>query len=169
LWTPFALPMVCPPVTWSDDQFGGFISNCDFKEVLVRGSSKHGHNLSNKENFYMAVNYLSGIKFRINTSVLEYLKNTDNEELLNELFKGKSSLQFFFSYNISLIFANRVIYLPIFSDWRGRMYTMPFYNTYQGSDFSLSLLEFWEGHILTTEGLNNLYIYPLPFGPSPTG
>jgi DNA-directed RNA polymerase len=36
---------------------------------------------------------------------------------------------------------------------------MPYYITYQGSDFSLSLLEFWDGHILTTEGLNSLYLY----------
>ena len=156
---PFALPMICPPVTWSDYNFGSFLFNNELKEGLVRGSSKHGHLMKNKETLYKAVNYLSGIKFRINTSVLDYLNNTDNEELLNELFKGKSSLQNLISLNIALLYKNRVIYLPVSSDWRGRMYTMPFYNTYQGSDFSLSLLEFWEGHTLTNEGLNSLYIY----------
>ena len=102
---------------------------------------------------------MSSIKFRINTSVLEYLKNTDNKELLNELFKGKSSLQNLISVNIAQLYANSEIFVPIFSDWWGRMYTMPFYITYQGSDFSLSLLEFWDGHILTTEGLDSLDLY----------
>lgn len=48
------------------------------------------------ENLYGSVNYLSSIKFRINTSVLVYIKYTENKELLNELFKGKSSLQIFY-------------------------------------------------------------------------
>jgi hypothetical protein len=59
---------------------------------------------------------LSSIKFRINTSVLEYLKNTDNKELLNELFKGKSSLQNLISVNIAQLYANSEIFVPIFSD-----------------------------------------------------
>ena len=69
--------------------------------------------MSNKETLYKALNYLSGIKFRINTSVLDYLKSTDNEELLNELFKGKSSLQNLFSFKIAQLYNNN---LPVSSD-----------------------------------------------------
>ncbi len=59
-----------------------------------------------RENLYGSVNYLSSIKFRINTSVLEYIKYTDNKELLNELFKGKSSLLILIYVQIDLVYAS---------------------------------------------------------------
>ena len=156
---PFSLPMICKPNLWSQDNFGGYLLNEDLKEKLITGSSQHDHHISNKDILYKTVNYMSSIKFGINKDVLNYIINTDNDFLKKELFKGVSSLQNIITYNIALIYINHPFYIPNSCDWRGRIYTKPFYITYQGNDFSLSLLEFWEGQELNEEGLKNLYIY----------
>jgi len=115
--------------------------------------------MTQKDVLYNTVNHLSSIKFRINKELLEYLNNSDNNNLKNDLFKGKSALQNKITLKIAETYIDYPIYLPISSDWRGRIYTIPFYITYQGNDLSLSLLEFWDGFPLTESGIENLYVY----------
>jgi DNA-directed RNA polymerase, mitochondrial len=44
--------------------------------------------------------------------------------------------------NIALLFRGEVFYLPVFMDFRGRIYPMVNYLTYQGGDVARSLLNF---------------------------
>nr|QWO71402.1 RNA polymerase [Asterophora parasitica] len=155
----FALPMVCPPNLWSNTEYGGYLLNNELKEDLITGSKNHGHTMINPDSLIQTINYMSSIKFKINEDLINYILQTKNDKLSKELFQGGSSLQNLIAFNIAITYINIPIYIPTLSDWRGRIYTKPFYVTYQGNDFSLSLLEFWDGQILTEEGLDSLYIY----------
>jgi DNA-directed RNA polymerase len=44
--------------------------------------------------------------------------------------------------NIALLFRDEVFFLPVFMDFRGRIYPMVNYLTYQGGDVARSLLNF---------------------------
>jgi len=60
---------------------------------------------------------------------------------------------------VAKTFNNIPFFIPLQADWRGRIYTKSFFANYQGDEFSLALLEFWEGDSLSTKGLDYLYIY----------
>ena len=159
---PNSLPMVHKPCKWSDTNYGGYISNKILKEGLITGSNYHGHTMENRNNLYNAINKMSSIKFNYNKSLLEYLKNEGlfllNSILTEELTKSEY-LQIQTQLIIAEIYKEKDIYIPLQVDWRGRIYVQSFFANYQGSDLSLSLLEFAEGKPLTMNGLNSLYIY----------
>lgn len=57
--------------------------------------------------------------------------------------------------NIAQLFKGEVFYLPVFMDFRGRIYPMVNYLTYQGGDVARSLLCF---HRTTYRSSNNDHI-----------
>lgn len=73
--SPFSLPMLSLPNKWSDTEFGGYITNKDVKNGLITGSSQHNHKMENKEALYYTINTLSGVVFRINVALLNYIEN----------------------------------------------------------------------------------------------
>jgi DNA-directed RNA polymerase len=102
---------------------------------------------------------LSSINFGINKSLLNYLNN-EGKYLLDEVgLTTSEKLQRFITIKLALLFSNLPFHLSIHEDWRGRLYTQAFFISYQSSDLSTALLEFWEGEILSDSGLNYLYIY----------
>ena len=159
---PNSLPMIHKPCKWSDTEYGGYFSNKVLKEGLITGSHYHGHSMENRTNIYNAINKMSSIKFNFNKSILEYLKN-EGSFLLNSIFTEELSKSEYLQIQTQLIIAElykeMVIYIPLQVDWRGRIYVQSFFANYQGSDLSLSLLEFAEGKTLTKNGLDSLYIY----------
>lgn len=44
--------------------------------------------------------------------------------------------------NIALLFRGEIIHLPVFMDFRGRIYSLVSYLSYQGGDVARSLLNF---------------------------
>ena len=115
------------------------------------------------------VNYLNNIPFEINNTMLDYLllewKNTnsvifkeynklhplskelDNNNLDSNMKKEilkHNSIHWNYSniLNISALMREQTIYLPTFLDFRGRVYPIPVYLSYQGSDLARSLLLF---------------------------
>lgn len=58
--------------------------------------------------------------------------------------------------NIARLFKNRVIYFPAFLDFRGRVYSLVNYLSYQGGDIARSLLNFH--HVEPKKCLNDEYI-----------
>lgn len=157
---PTNLPMICQPNKWSDTQFGGYLNNKIEKNDLISGlGTNNSHKVKSLKNLYNAVNYLSSIKFRVNTELLDYILinkdiifkdyyNTVNKEKLKD-----KILRDVVTLEIAKTFLNIPFYLNTFADWRGRIYTHSYYLSYQSSDLSLALLQFDEGQIITEKGL----------------
>jgi DNA-directed RNA polymerase len=61
--------------------------------------------------------------------------------------------------NLAILFRDQDMYFPVFADFRGRLYTLSNYLTYQGNDLARSLLLFDFEEILTNKGLECLNIY----------
>ena len=178
--SPPSLPMICKPLIWSENTFGGYLKNATERRDLITGSTfKHGHKIENRHNLYQAINYFNNIKFRVNNELLTYLEKDGqflleyliNKEIENTVYpegqtnKNKNNkiklakLNIDITLKIANVYSKIPFYLPTNADWRGRVYTSSFFLSYQGSDFSNGLIQFWDGDTLTKEGLDNLYIY----------
>lgn len=155
---PTSLPMICEPVDWNDDTYGGFIDNKYSQNPINTGSSYHGHRIIYKEQLYKAVNSINKTKFNINNELLNYILN-GGEYLLEGEDNEKSQLQNKITLKVAKVYAKYDFYLNVNSDWRSRLYTNSFFLTYQGGDLSRSLIEFSKGEKLTEDGLKYLYIF----------
>nr|YP_010130257.1 DNA-dependent RNA polymerase [Clavaria fumosa]QPZ51159.1 DNA-dependent RNA polymerase [Clavaria fumosa] len=156
--SPTSLPMVCKPIEWSCKSFGGFLENKNRGENIITGSTKYDQKMENKKNLYNAINYLNSIKFSINSLLLNYLKTEEGKYFLDKI-KAEDNLQRIITLKVSETFSNSFFYLNVHADWRGRIYTHSFFINYQGDDLSSSLLNFWDGELLTETGKYYLYIY----------
>lgn len=157
---PNTIPMVCKPSTWSEDSFGGFLGNNYEKNDLVVGSFQHQHNLASRENLYNAINEINSIKFSINTELLDYLNN-EGKYILDEYISKENEnnvLNAFITLKMADIYSKSHFYLNVNCDWRGRIYTNSFFLSYQGSELAKSMIQFYDGEVLTETGLRNLKI-----------
>ena len=129
------------------------------------------------------INYLNNTPFIINKEILKFIRN----EWLNDnstFFKGLNKLEiinnkdneeeigrkqshnskywrYLNTINIATIYQNSIFYLPTFADFRGRIYTLSNYLSYQGDDLSRSLLLFKDknNESLSNEGYKYLLFY----------
>jgi hypothetical protein len=154
---PASLPMICEPLEWSENKFGGFIENKYIKDPINTGSKFHGHEIKNKENLYKAVNHLNKTEFSVNKELLDYILNEGSYLLEHD--KDQKELQNIITIKVAQTYSKYKFYLNLNCDWRGRLYTNSFFLTYQGGDLSRSLIEFYKGEKLTDVGLKYLYIY----------
>jgi len=104
----------------------------------------------NREKLFNAVNYLSSIKFEINENFLNYLENDgnyllDDSNLDNSSKSNLDPIQKAIILKIAKVFKSTPFFLPVHSDWRGRIYTQSFFIDYQGSELSTALLQFYDG------------------------
>ncbi len=80
---PYLLPMVVPPVAWTNPSDGGYLSNyATFKHKLVRTNNGHYLNeLAGLEmpQVYRAVNAIQATPWRINRKILDVLKRVWSE------------------------------------------------------------------------------------------
>ena len=152
--------MICIPKLWSDKNKGWFITYDDEgnNNSVITGSAYHKHEVENMENLYSAVNSLSSVKFAINNDLLNYLKG-EGAYIIKESESTEKDLQNTISLKMAEIYSNTPFYLNVHADWRGRLYTNSFFISYQGSELSSSLLEFYDGEKLTEIGKESLYIY----------
>lgn len=157
---PKSLPMVCSPNIWSKNKYGGFLQNEIIKEDVIKGSiqnNKHKFEGEGREKLLTTVNYFNQIKFGINNSLLDFILNEGNYLLDNVESEDKINNKI--TINLANIYKEVPFYLNVYADWRGRIYTHSFYITYQGSDLSSAILEFWKGETLNETGLHYFYIY----------
>lgn len=143
---------------------GWVLSNIIEKNDLIKGSKEHKYVVENRKLLYNYINFLNSVKFKINISLLNFLKNEGKflwEHYLKELKSKNEILQ----ANITLNIANSYsilkspIYLNTYADWRCRIYNYYFYISYQAGDLSSALLSFYDGYTLTNSGKYYLYIY----------
>jgi hypothetical protein len=152
-------------------------------DTIIKNKYDNKFNTEGQENIFDTINYLNQIKFRINIDVLKYLvEEWKNKE--SKLFKGlniykeidkdlkkKDKLEIVSHnskhwnmkniINLAMLYSNTSFYLPTFADFRGRMYPLCHYLSYQGSDISRSLLMFDPTYHeeLNEKGLDYLKVY----------
>jgi len=148
--------MISLPEKWSYTKYGGYLNNSIEKNDLISGlGTNNSHKVKSLKNLYNAINYLSSIKLRVNTEVLDFiLKNKDI--IFNDYYKTINTekikdkiLRDFVTLEKAKTFYNIPFYLNAFADWRGRIYTHSYYLSYQGSDLSLALIYFDEGQYIS--------------------
>lgn len=157
---PQSLPMISTPNLWSEKSYGGFLENAHIKKELVTGSSYHDHKLLMNDNLYKAINYLNSLQFTVNKDLLEYISNK-GQYLINHFreIDPKNYINLITSLQVAEVYKNSIFYLNTNIDWRSRIYTNSFYMTYQGSEYSLALINLAKGQVLTESGITYLYIY----------
>lgn len=153
---PASMPMIHVPNEWGDNIYGGHLENYTQQSSIISGSSMHNHKITNLNRLYDAINIMSKTKFIINTSFLNYILNEGSSLL--QLEKG-DILQRNTTLEIAKVFQNSPFYIPLFADWRGRVYTQSFYLSYQGNDLSIALINFYLGESLNEKGKDSLYVY----------
>jgi DNA-directed RNA polymerase len=165
-FNPIRLPMLHKPMVWSLDDglgSGGYIH--ELYNELVNSKGLVHHEVSTQirsvigEDQINAVNYLNAQKFEINEDMLDFLledwEKDDSlifekynkpcqDEIFNEDTQRHNSLYWMYRniLNIAQLFRGEVFYLPVFMDFRGRIYPLVNYLTYQGGDVARSLLNF---------------------------
>ena len=158
--------MLCRPNKWSDTEYGGYLNNQYLEYPLITGIGiNNSHEVLNLENLYKAINYSSSVKFTVNSEVLDFIiknkdilfKNYYDVSVLSEI--KDHILRDAVTLEVAKTYKNIPFYLNTYADWRLRISTNSFYLSYQGSDLSLSLLNFYDGEILNERGLNYFCIY----------
>jgi hypothetical protein len=159
--SPQSLPMVCKPLLWGPDKYGGnLLNNTEYKNSLVTGSEQHDHRTRLDNEVFNAVNKLNSFKFIVNNDLLNYIQNEGS--FILEFIKNKkyeSYLNNIIAMDIAKVYNNIPIHFSVNLDWRGRFYTQSFYLDYQGSEFSLALLNLEKGQKLDENGKFFFYIY----------
>ncbi|KAJ3220453.1 DNA-directed RNA polymerase [Clydaea vesicula] len=61
--------------------------------------------------------------------------------------------------NLAIIYSETEFYLPVFSDWRGRIYPESSFLNYQANELSFSLISPFEGKVLDDVGLRYFLIH----------
>ena len=151
------LPMIHPPRFWTDFKNGGFLSKTNLIHIN-RAISNHKLELDNN-NLLNAVNKMSNIKFEVNTELLQFIIN--NPEYIKMYKKSTKATSNIIKLTIQLfqVFSILSFYLPIYCDWRGRLYVNSSFINYQGSNQSKALIQFSEGEVLDSNGLKYLYYF----------
>jgi DNA-dependent RNA polymerase len=170
-------------------KFGGYLINIfDQTHFIHKNPINAGKlNLINLD-IIKTINYIQSIPFIININVLEHILNwiIEDRELNDPLFfkkhketnklddykKNKDLFKVneilrqdsLFNVNVEIIASaillrNKTFYHPIFSDWRGRIYTCNTILSFQGNELNRSLLYFKNGNILNNKGYKSLQIY----------
>ena len=154
-----------------------------FEGDLIKGKYNQKMNTVGSDNLYESINHLNSIKFKINRTMLNFvLQEWYNSE--SKLFKGHNIFQPILDtdskdikakklssnskYNlysniitIASLYRDKEFYLPVFVDFRGRVYPLSNYISYQAGDLGRSLLLFADCYAekLNKTGIECLNIY----------
>ena len=148
---------------------------------IIKGKYDQRYKTEGSDLFYNSINYLNSIKFKINIPMLmfvleEWNKDNsmlfkgynkckeisvdDNTKIIKDKEKHNALYQLYLNIiNIAILFRAQVFYLPVFSDFRGRLYTLSNYLSYQGNDLARSLLLFDSNEVLNDKGYECLNVY----------
>jgi hypothetical protein len=148
---------------------------------IIKGKYDQRYKTEGSDLFYNSINYLNSIKFKINIPMLMLVIEEWNKDK-SLLFKGYNKYKeisdedsriikkekekhnglyhlYLNIINIAILFRAQVFYLPVFSDFRGRLYTLSNYLSYQGNDLARSLLLFDSSEVLNDKGYECLNVY----------
>jgi hypothetical protein len=144
----------------SKDNYGKTIVSPFFVEQINRLAS-----VPLKINIKVLIEIESMLKNKSNLLLHEVHELTGKEGLKPEQLKIVQAHNSKFAQQMQIINIARTFaclnefYLPVNADWRGRIYTIPSYLTYQGTDLAKSLIEFARPCEMTSESLVHLKRY----------
>lgn len=112
---------------------------------------------------------IAGLPPREDIPVPEFLGNYENEEYKNYKIEERNivleniankgrRVQAARTHNLAEMFLDKDFYIPYKMDFRGRLNTIPSFLTPQGNDLSKGLIEFADGEMLTSDGLDWLCV-----------
>lgn len=160
---PDSIPMICKPKLWSKDLRGGNLLESFSNKSIFTGNINHGHDMKNLQILYDTINFLNRMEFEINNDLLKFIFTEKGKLLLNDIIFNNTDKSFILQSKTTIklaeLFRDETFFLPVKSDFRGRLYINSFYLNYQGSDFSRAFINFNEGCKLTEKGKYYLYIY----------
>jgi len=181
------LPMIVEPRKVGPDgvyfpyiQAGTNVLNLN-ENKIIKGKFEQRYKTEGSDLFNYSINYLNSIKFKINIPMLMFvIEEWEKEKSIlfkgynkyKEIFEEDSSFikkekvkhnalyhLYFNIINIAILFRSQVIYFPVFADFRGRLYTLSNYLSYQGNDLARSLLLFDSNEELNDQGYECLNVY----------
>ena len=84
----------------------------------------------------------------------------DSKDIKREKLKHNAVYSLYYNIiHIAYLFRNQTLFLPVYADFRGRIYTLSNYLSYLGNDLARSLLLFDTEEYLKREGLDCLKRY----------
>ena len=181
------LPMVSKPkdVERKGDYYPYLLNNTNVLALdecsVIKGKYDQRYYTSGSEQFYKGINYINNIKFKINNAMLNIVINewndtesilfkgyniaqeisdNDSQNIKSEKIKHNALYSLYYNIiHIAYLFRNQTFYLPVYADFRGRIYTLSNYLSYQGNDLARSLILFDSEEYLNKKGLECLNIY----------
>lgn len=148
---------------------------------IIKGKYDQRYKTEGSDIFYSSINYLNSIKFKINIPMLMFvleewnknnsmlfkgynkykeISNDDSRTIKKDKEKHNALHHLYLNIiNIAILFRAHVFYLPVFADFRGRLYTLSNYLSYQGNDLARSLLLFDSNEELNEKGYECLNVY----------
>ena len=93
-------------------------------------------------------------------NVLKEIYANDSKEIKKDKLKYNALYSLYYNIlKIAVLFRNQTFYLPVYADFKGRIYTLSNYLSYQGNDLARSLLLFDTEESLNSEGFGFIRIY----------
>lgn len=157
------LPMIVQPKNWggSDMEYGGYLLNGEsyYKPLIHQSVHFFNHKSAIQEgNLYQVINRLQAVGFKINKPLLNLLVSLNWSDLVcNDIMNDKYYLERNILTMASLFENIDKFYIPLFMDWRGRIYTDTDYLTFQGTELARALLLFEKGTVLNRNDDGFLY------------
>ena len=181
------LPMVSEPkdVESNGDYYPYYLTNTNVLGLeeckVIKGKYDQKFYTKGSKQFYEGINSMNKIKFKINNEMLEFvisewdykesiffkgynmlkeISENDSKVIKQEKLKHNAVYSLYLNIiQIAVLFKDQTFYLPVYADFRGRIYTLSNYLSYQGNDLARSLLLFDTEEYLNKEGLEFLKIY----------
>lgn len=92
--------------------------------------------------------------------MLKEFSENDSKEIKKEKLKHNAVYSLYYNIiQIAYLYRDQTFYLPVYADFRGRIYTLSNYLSYQGNDLARSLLLFDNNEALTKQGYECLNVY----------
>lgn len=154
-----------------------------FEGGLIKSKYDQKFKTNGSDVLYRSVDYLNSMKFKINKVMLEFIitewenkeckifnghniyqhiLDTDSKEVKNVKLASNSKYHLYSNIiNLACLYKDVEFYLPVFADFRGRIYPLSNYLNYQGGDLVRSLLLFGDDHneVLNDVGIECLNVY----------
>lgn len=166
---PSNMPMIARPNTITEHNKKYLLTEDarSFSDDIIRFNPENAGRTIIGDIQYKTLNELSNVQFCINKDILEFVLNEwenknvlffkecsehprtkdllkANKKLKLEIFTHNENYKFnLHLINIAKLYANTpAFYLPVYMDFRGRVYPYSYYLSYQGSDLARALINF---------------------------
>jgi len=154
-----------------------------FEGSLIKTKYNQKFKTKGNMNLYNSINYLNSMKIKINKIMLEFILmewnnpksilfnghnvfqqilDTDSKEIKSNKRSSNSKYNMYSNIiTIASLYKDTEFYLPVFVDFRGRVYPLSSYISYQAADIGRSLLLFGDDYAakLNKTGIECLNIY----------